>query len=173
MFFVWYIDDIIVNWDGPLETAIAFTQYCNQNPYGISFTRVADPESFVFLALHPTADNTGNIRSKTHFKQVAGNFYLYWRSCHHLLWKKNIPSRQLKKSHMELYYRPRLRRSKCCAQDQICRKGVLNGIPQHQKDKHKRKVLMESLSLPYFNRQFQSILLRDPKLQKVLPVSSF
>lgn len=75
-----YIDDILIIWDGPLDTVSEFVTYCNSNPFGIKFTFVVDAKSLVCLDLELAWNMDGNIMSKTHFKETAGNSYVYWDS---------------------------------------------------------------------------------------------
>lgn len=89
-----YIDDILIIWDGPPDITDKFVSYCNNNMFGIQFTHVLDAHSLVFLDLELGSDGDGNITSKTHFKETAGNSYLHQRSCHHPKWKDNIPYSQ-------------------------------------------------------------------------------
>lgn len=70
-----------------------FLEYCNSNPYGISFTHVVDNTSLVFLDLDLQIEE-GSIISKTHFKPSAGNSYLHAKSHHHPKWIRNIPHGQ-------------------------------------------------------------------------------
>lgn len=73
---------------------IEFVTYCNSNSFGIKFTHVVDAKSLVFLDLELAWHMDGNITSKTHFKETAGNSYCHWDSCHHPKWKENTPYSQ-------------------------------------------------------------------------------
>ncbi|XP_018422194.1 PREDICTED: protocadherin gamma-B1-like [Nanorana parkeri] len=93
IFFGRYINYILIIWDGPPDTIQDFVAHCNTNPSGLSFTHVTDQRSLVFLDLELT-HSEGKIITKTHFKPTAGNSYLHFKSCHHPLWKRNVPKGQ-------------------------------------------------------------------------------
>ena len=76
-----------------METFLSFVLYCNSNTFNLTFTYVIDPHELVFLDLVVTHEQD-KIITKNHNKPTNGNSYLHYDSCHHPVWKKNIPKGQ-------------------------------------------------------------------------------
>lgn len=93
VFFGRYIDDIVVIWDGSPSQIDDFVAHCNTNDLGLSFTAVWNRDSLAFLDLELNHEGD-HIFSRNYTKATAGNSYLHYDSCHHPLWKNNIPKGQ-------------------------------------------------------------------------------
>lgn len=93
VFFGRYIDDLIVIWDGPIDSITSFVDHCNHNPHGLSFTHVSDPNCLAFLDLELSHVDE-SIIAKNYIKPTAGNSFLHYKSCHYLKWTNNIPKGQ-------------------------------------------------------------------------------
>lgn len=93
VFFGRYIDDLIVIWDGPIDSITSFVDHCNHNPYGLSFTHVSDPNCLAFLDLELSHVDE-SIIAKNYIKPTAGNSFLHYKSCHYPKWTNNIPKGQ-------------------------------------------------------------------------------
>lgn len=66
-FFGCYIDDVHIIWSGTVEEFKSFVSYCNDNSFGLTFTHVIDPLSFIFLDLELTHER-GTIITKNFCK---------------------------------------------------------------------------------------------------------
>lgn len=89
----WYMDDIIIIWDGSPQLIDSFVHHCNNNTLGLSFTHVSAQESLAFLDLE-LCHKDRSIYTKNFVKPTAGNSYLHYSSCHHPRWVNNIPRSQ-------------------------------------------------------------------------------
>lgn len=92
VFFVRYIDDMLLIWGGGPYVFYFFVAHCNANSLGLFFTYVIDPGEIVFLDLVLSHEGD-TIINKNHTKPTCGNSCLHYSSCHHSAWKWNIPGR--------------------------------------------------------------------------------
>lgn len=93
IFYGRYIDNVLLIWSGGLDLFYALVAYCNDNQLGLSFTHEIDQKELVFLDLVLSHDQN-TIITTNHIKPTSGNSYLHYNSCHHQMWKKNIPNGQ-------------------------------------------------------------------------------
>lgn len=89
-----YIDDLIILWEGTVESFEKFLKEINHNEYGISFTGEWDYQQIDYLDLQ-VFKNGNELYTKTFFKSTDRNGYIPMSSCHPPKWKGNIPKGQL------------------------------------------------------------------------------
>lgn len=84
-----YIDDLFFIWDGSESDFNDFTQYLNNNHYGITLTGLISSEKIDYEKIDVTFTTKDmDIISKTHFKEVDTNSLLDFKSAHY---KKMAP----------------------------------------------------------------------------------
>lgn len=88
-----YIDDILLLWDGSLESHNEFITGLNTNNRGILLTQEASSVEIHFLDLRIRVIE-GRIMTSTYFKETDRNGFIHTKSCHHQAWLESIPKSQ-------------------------------------------------------------------------------
>lgn len=85
-----YINDIVIIWDGTIDSLVQFVSHCNHNNLGLSFTHVVNPDRLAFLDLE--LYHSDSCKDVTNYlKPTAGNSFIPYQSCHHPRWISDIP----------------------------------------------------------------------------------
>lgn len=74
--------DIVLIWDGTIDSLVQFILHCNYNNLGLFFTHVVDPDRLAFLNLE-LYQSDSCIDATNYVKPTAGNSFIYYQSCHH------------------------------------------------------------------------------------------
>lgn len=129
IFYGRYIDDILIIWDGGPEVFSSFVAHCNNNSMGLSFTHVLDTHELVFLDLTLSHDDA-TITTTNHVKPTGGNSYLHYTSCHHPMWKKNIPRGQFQRLRRNCSKLTDYKMQGALMARKFCEKGYPEGLVQ-------------------------------------------
>lgn len=88
-----YIDDILLLWNGTMETLDEFFECLNNNDRGIALSYQASKTKIHFLDLQIEIINN-EFRFSTYFKSTDRNGFIPVDSCHHVSWLNSVPRSQ-------------------------------------------------------------------------------
>lgn len=88
-----FIDDVLLIWDGDIESVTIFLSFLNDNDRGIILSYEISPTQMHFLDLKITIVNERVITSMF-FKATDRNGYIPLDSCHHHSWLSAVPKGQ-------------------------------------------------------------------------------
>lgn len=91
-----YIDDLVFIWDNTEEEFTNFTQYLNDNNYGLTLSGEINKEGMNYLDFTLSFENN-KITTENFFKKVDSNNYLDYQSCQHRKCLQNIPYGQFRR----------------------------------------------------------------------------
>lgn len=92
IFFWWrFIDDVLIFWEGDVQTFQDFVQALNINEIGMHFTSEIQEKEICFLDLKISVDPSGCIHTDIYCKPTSTNSFLRWESHHPEPLKHGIP----------------------------------------------------------------------------------
>lgn len=92
-FYKRYIDDVLLVWNGTKDSLEEFLTQLNINDKNIKLIYNISDKQVSFLDLETTLSHQ-TFTTKTHFKNIDTNSYLFLNSCHFKSWLYNIPKGQ-------------------------------------------------------------------------------